>query len=479
MKKLKYGILASVLVLLVGAVLVWRCFRGSGDAIASSLPRNLAMVGRVDLKRFVVENGLSKDDAVAVMNKWLRYTPEVESGIDYFSPSYVFASQGYLGSIIPLTDAEDFEKFLKETTNCVVESQRGIRWAVVTGDVLVAIAEDRAIAIGPAVGAEQDNLRNVLVTCLKQSEDESGKQSRLYELLENRTEPVAMAMSLDVIPGDLRPGLLKNLPEDIELSELELTAGLTVEKDRVSLLLAVGSENKKVNAMLDKVNDVTRPIDASLLKTAPSHPAFHLEMGLRGEKLLQLLRENPELRTQLLAANTIFDLDMIVKSIEGDVAVSAKHIGINSLDFLFQAQLQDERFMKNVATWNDELTRLAGVRFTASSDNRGTVEFDGHTYHFGTEGHRLFVSNAASLADVTAHYDLAYTWADEMKGNVLYARLDFSELRNLFYFIPGARSLAVFDHLAVSAAGVRECKVELVASEHTDLLQLIRDKWKQ
>ncbi|MDE7166277.1 MAG: DUF4836 family protein [Bacteroidaceae bacterium] len=244
-------------------------------------------------------------------------------------------------------------------------------------------------------------------------------------------------------------------------------------------MLAVGSEDKTVNALLDKVNEVVRPIDASLLKTAPSHPAFHLEMGLRGEKLLQLLRENPELRTKLLAANTIFDLDMIVKSIDGDMAVSAQHIGINSLDFLFQARLQDARFMKNVATWDDEIARLAGVRFTALSDNRGSVEFDGRTYHFGTEDHRLFVSNTASLADATAHHDLAYTWADEMKGNVLYARLDFSELRNLLFFIPGARSLAVFDHLAVSAASVRECKIELVASEHTDLLQLIRDKWKQ
>ena len=108
----KYGIIA-VLVAAVAAAGVWgwSALTGRDDSMASSLPADVTMVGRVDLKTLVLDYGLDFADLKDLL---FSANKDEKTGIKFQTAAYVFASQGYFGGIVALEDDNDFEAFLKK-----------------------------------------------------------------------------------------------------------------------------------------------------------------------------------------------------------------------------------------------------------------------------------------------------------------------------------------------------------------------------
>ncbi|MBQ9560211.1 MAG: DUF4836 family protein [Bacteroidaceae bacterium] len=471
----KYGIIA-VLVAAVAAAGVWgwSALTGRDDSMASSLPADVTMVGRVDLKTLVLDYGLDFADLKDLL---FSANKDEKTGIKFQTAAYVFASQGYFGGIVALEDDNDFEAFLKKQ-GCEVEEQRGLRWAVIENNVLLGFDDDRAMLMGPAVGSEQDALRNTVATCLKQSDSESGKQSRIYKLLEQRKEPVAISSNLSALPKKLLSEYLSYLPGDLSLDDLDVMAGFTAQKERLGLSFAFSSENESLNRQMDKVDKIFGQIESSLVRTTPPSPLFHMVMNVDGEDLLERLREDKTLRTGLLALNMIFDLDMVVKSIDGDVALTCPEYSEELPSLLFQAEVEDDKFMKKVNDWNDAPTKAMGVNFYSQDSHNAMCTVAGMPVYFGTHDDRLSISNTEALVKADAYADVKAKMADEMKGNRLFAVLNVDKLRPVVgqYAPESQQFLDLFDRLTLSVPDVREMRFELVTREGVDLLQVLKEK---
>ena len=460
----KYGIIAAVVVVVAAIALGVMMLGGSKD-VASSLPQNLTMVGRVDLKSMARQYGMDIKDAGAVLNSFLRFKADDETGVDYLNPTYVFASQGYFGGIIPLDDAEEFEAYLTKNANCQFESQRGFQWALLgENNILLAVAEDRAMLMGPAVGSQLDALRGTLAECLKQSESESGKQSPLYAMLDKREEPLVVATSFDALPEQIQPEPLR---KEFDLSKLRALAGLSLTKSKVELSLTLESDDKKANQLFDQLDEALQPINGSLLKTAFAKPMAHMEMGVNGEKLLEMLRSIPEIRTKLLLANTIFDADLILKDIKGDLALSyTNDILMSQEKYILQAQLKDERFLKNVDSWNDELSKAAGVRFETADSKSGSILYkDEAPMYYAVREQVLRLSKDRTTANAEAHNEVAYAWEKEMKANRLYATIDASKILMLKFY------LSNLERITLMMPEARQWNLKLEAAEGKELVK--------
>lgn len=458
----KFVIIALTTVLAATVAFVgWKWFPGKGDNTSTCLPRELTMVGRIDLKSMMLHSGMSAKDVSKMLGRVLRQTSIDDTGVDYQSTAYVFSSQGYFGAIIPLNDAAEFEQNIAKNLAQPFTSQRGLRWATLgNNNILIGVDKQRAMIMGPAVGGELDALRNTIATCMTQDKDDSGSESPLFALLETREEPIALASTYDAIPCQFLPEVLTNA---FDLSTLRLVAGATVKKDRVNMQISYLAEDEKLNQFLDKIDNALVPVDGTLLTTAPTHPSIHVEMGAQGEKVLEVLRSIPELRTKLLLANTVLDADLLMKSIKGDVSLS-----YYKNDWIVQAQLGDDRVLDNVDSWNDELSRAAGVTFTPTGKKHGFMEYGkGKTIHYSCNAKRLTLSPDDKMANASAYHDIAYSWKESMEGNRLYAVVDINSFLFLKLYLP------TIDHIVLAVPEIRQWNVEMRAPAGTNLFEFL------
>lgn len=461
----KYGILAALLAVVVAGIACWQLFKGRDDSMASSIPADATMVGRLDLKTLVMDYGLDLADLKQMLSE------DRETGIKYQTAAYVFASKGQLGVIVALSDEDEFQALL-EKQGGTIEEQRGMKWSVINGKVLVAFNDDRAMFMGPAMGSELEGLRNTIYACMKQKASESGKQERLYKLLDKRKEPVAMVANMESLPADMLKSYTEYL--NIPFEQVDLTAGFTAKKERLTLRLGFQSDDAETDRLLDKFDDLLDEIDGDLTRTLPANALFSIVMGVDGEDLVEHLRENKVLRTALLAANMVLDLDMILKSIDGDVALSVFDKDNATPSVLFQAKLDNDKFMKKVGEWNDATSRSMGFSFYAQDNNQAVCMYKGKPVYFGTNDKRLLISDNETLVKATAHTDAKWNLTSEMKGKRIFATLDIAQLfplvgkDGLTRFFP---MLQLFERLNLSLSSAQDIQLELVAPEGSDLFK--------
>ncbi len=464
MTKKHYFIIGAVVAALVVAAAAWFCLRGSSDGYAQALPSDVTMVGRFNAKELFVENGIDLSDL-----KDLLFSSSIDdSGLDLSKTAYLFAFQSYYGAIIPL---EDKDKFLEATKSYhgALENQRGMTWTSFDGSFLVVADDSKAMIVGPATLSQQQNLRNTLYECMTQ--DKGGNESKLFESLSMREEPVALASNLGAIPQEYIEKL-GALPGGLKPSDLTLCTGLKAKKNKIMWGLNFVGESEKAKKYLDEVSAAFKPIDATLYATAPANPLFHLEAGINGEKLLELLRTNPEIRTKLLGMNMIFDLDMILKSIDGDFALSVGELKIGDVPVVLQAKVKDQKFMANVlSSWNKGASESAGVRFTSAPNGNYMCSYGGKSYLFGTKDNRLFVTNSEQYANASTSGNKV---PDDMKDCCFYASLDFSVIGDMLPFLP--KQLSGLQRLVFKSGSSNSLEITLMADEDTDILKSLIKK---
>ena len=447
---------ALAVVAIVVAVLL--SLRGKRDDCSAALPEDATLVGRVNLKDLMLENGLSLSDL-----KDFVFSPG-DSGVDFAQTAYVFAFQSYFGAVIPLDDKDDF---LNKTApyHGEVERQRGLSWTTLEGSFLLVADDDKAMLVGPATLSEQDALRNTLYNCM--TKGGGGASGELFASLEGRKEPVAFATTMGVIPEQYCEWIRNTIPEGVAPEDLTLCAGLSARKNRLSLSASLLADGRKAGKFLDELNAVVKPIDASLFATATPHAFLHLETGIRGEALITLLRKNPETRTKMLGVNMIFDLDMILKSIDGDVSLTLPAFEPFDQSVLVQANITDDKFMENVSSWNEGASENAGVQFLPARNDCYLCAYQNMVCYFGVRDKRLFLSNKERYT--LAQIDAMVKAPEEAKGKRVYAVVDVSRLTDMLFFLP--EGLKTLQRLTLACQDVNEWTLTLEADEDADILK--------
>ncbi len=94
-----------------------------------------------------------------------------------------------------------------------------------------------------------------------------------------------------------------------------------------------------------------------------------------GATLIDVLRSNPSTRTMLLAAGMMFDAEMVIKSIEGEVDITVRQKGEDDYSLTFEADVNNTDFMQNVEDWNGGLSEEWGLSFTKREGENDYYDF--------------------------------------------------------------------------------------------------------
>lgn len=422
----------SILLLLPLAVIalltIWFFMKSHSDA-ASTIPTDARAVAALDVKELSRTTGVSADRLFSRFG----IAGADEAGLNFSAPVYGFVSDGgHFGISVSVKSKARLAKVLQKA-GASVESWRGIQWAMLR-NWMAAFDSDKVLIMGPVSTSEAIGLRGQMVTLMKQDKDDN----TIFGEMENRPHPLRLMSRLDVMPGAYVKMLKEWLPAGTDLSRVTAFASLDAQGRSFTLNVELLSDDRQVQEALSQADSLWRPIQGSLLGLGPDAPLLWATAGLRGDRLLGLLRRNPAMRTRLIALNMCVDADMMLRSIDGDVSVSVPNTSLDPLILLnrfklppalFTATLSNTDFLHNVDSWKSGLATDAGVRFRVLRDNDFHLSAGDVSAYFGVRDDRLYVTSNPQLADQACRPSPAPSMQallPKMEGRVFFATFDAS-----------------------------------------------------
>lgn len=480
MNKTKVYLLSAIGVTVLAMLVTFFVLRPSGDTYANALPSDATAIARLNIKSFLNAASLGTKDLLRLMHHSRKAQANGETkslGIDLKRPLYAFSSaSGYFGILAAVDKADGLAAYLEEehATGRASEviRQRGYSWAVVTQQWLLAYDDERVLMMGPAVGAAQDQLRTEMVGLLEQGSHDSGLQSSLYQELKKSDKPLEAVLAPELLPAIPRGFLRRFNIASMDDALLRLTMEMNRHELVVDANVIAKSEN--VKKQLSRINEQLRPIKGSLVDNTHTENVAWMTMNVKGDVFLETLRSNPTVRTTLLALNFAFDLDRIIRSVDGDLALevtgAALPVNASVLDFQFRdfyvtAKVANTDFLSGAASWGN---RLIGIKALTSQDF--ALSLGNSQVYFGVEDKTFYLSGERGLTTEGNAYLRGKR--GDIKGDRFYATIAMPQLlRQLGEEAEMPEALRQFERLTVEMKEAGKLKLTLKAPEGMNIVK--------
>lgn len=403
-----------MIVAMAVGMLFTSCSGSKEDSLAAALPQDAIAVGRVDIKKLSEGDHLLAD----VIKMYVSEDMVKESGVDVKTPAYVFAHQNYGGCIFSLRDEDSFWKYTKADA----EAQRGLKWANINGEFLIATDGKRAMLVGPANSSEQDKLRNNVSTWMKQTKCSVSKD--LMKALDKGDGFFTMAASYDNLPSMLTREFVK---QGIDLSGICVYADMSLTRKEAALVVGTVGSNKYLEKML-KLN-ASKRIDGSLAGAYGDRPFVQGEASCNGEKFLETLntvyKQVPEFTQAWEMINSMVDVETVIKSLDGECGFVVPEFTRRGIpDVLVMANVKDEKFMKDVDKWNGVLSQFGGMQLSPFRGNVYELAGIGMPLYFGTQNKQMVLTTNKEMLDVKPKGKSALP--KDVKGSYGYVCVDLA-----------------------------------------------------
>ncbi|MCD8318986.1 MAG: DUF4836 family protein [Paraprevotella sp.] len=426
------GIVVILAVLCGGAFWAYRSFTAEG--YLQALPSRPKALVSVDWNKLSKEAGLTSD-------VWKKLLPEGKNvsdvGIDWSKKAYAFVSSHEdFGFLLPVSDDDEVASFFADAAKqgrCTpVEEPGGCRWTVWGDRWLIGFNRKALMVMGPSLPADMDNLRLYILTCFRQSHEDSGLSSPVYAELSRKDDAVLFVSQLDLLPVFYDDSFKIGLPDHANLADVHLVADVHVEKQGVTVNAEMHSDNAEINAYYDRLVLLDGHLTGEYADYVPDDALAWGCAGLDGQALLKQLRDNPAMRTLLLGLNMSVDADLMIGSIKGDVAVTLR--SLSSRDWgqaLLTARLARTDFLKQAGYWRESAMRTGMCTFRDCGDQRFYLAANGIQAYFGVKDRTLYVTPDEALSQnvLSRKTEVLAPWKSEIKGNRFFLWVNLNRLK--------------------------------------------------
>lgn len=332
MKKL---VLIIIAVLLAGTA-AWFLLHGSKDAARDILPADATTVAVLEPVELMRGLGLKPDKA----SKLVLNLKDFAEGIDLTKPVYAFASESGLTGIA--LSVKDEEALLKAFSGIsyASEEQQGYQW-IANRSSIGCMDKDKLLLIAPAAETQQDALRAGMMRLMRQSRQD-------VPALDQANKQKGFLRVSAAVDGAGTVG-----------------AGLSIGERDITL----STEATELAPAVKGAAEVLSP-SGGLLPTIGKEPPFAwLYMNVNGEKLLPVLRSNPQIRDVLTGLNVgVFDADLFLKAISGDVMVAVPSLNLLHPEVYGAVCVTSTDFLANADEWTG-VTRIGEKDYLFSGDD--------------------------------------------------------------------------------------------------------------
>ena len=377
MKKICLESAAAYIALLPMFFLLSSC---SDEDYLNTIPSNSIALTAVDMQRLDGKNIADK------ICKTLNIDNIENCGLDLKTKLYIFETQeGNIGLSAKVADEGDLEKCLnimaKDGYCQNISKYRDYKFTIIKQSWVAGFSSDALVVMGPALPAQQADLKRQIARCLGLDADQGIKDTPIFNRLDSIDSPISLVAQAAALPDKFSMPFTLCAPKDADASQVMIAAG--VEKGENDCLVIRGetfSFNKDINEKIKASSNVFRPIKGTYVANMQKNFPIGVFMNVDGRELISLLHSNKTSQALLAGMNMAVDMDNIIKSIDGDMAIFLSATGENT-DIGMAAQLRDKKFLDDVGYWKQSCP--PGSRITDWDKDAYCYTNGEMSYYFG------------------------------------------------------------------------------------------------
>lgn len=368
----------------------------------NAIPKGSTALLAVDAPALLGEGGAEASQSLAGLCKMLRLGDLTNTGIDFSETLYGFeTADGTLGLVLPVSSEGDVDEWMATLGKMGFASQstekKGYKFAVLGGSFLVGYSSQAMVAVGPVVAAGQADMQRRVAKWLDNGDDDGIKGTKLYDKLEAATGALRLVARSDALPEQFAALLTLGAPKGTQPQEVYAALSLQpTGKGYIEINGGAFSLDDTVEQALRKAKDHYKPIKGTLLSAVPGGALFALACGVQGDQYLQVLRSNEEIRTMLFGANTVLDIDKMLRSVDGDLLLGMEAADGAVPAFFLLAEQTSTDWLNDVAYWRKTCPNGTTIAPTGAPGSY-VLRSPDYTLRFGiNEEKHLYIANRAT-----------------------------------------------------------------------------------
>ncbi len=388
MKRLGNSILLVISALLI--VLLGSC---SGSDYLNAIPAKSTALVSIDMKKLAEDNQMA--DKAGVLKSLLQVDDVSECGIDVASKVFLFESpDGNLGLCAKVSDAGDLEKWLdklsRQNTCTKVTERKGFRFSILKGSWLVGFSDNALLVMGPVVADAQAELQRQMTKYLSADEEAGIKSSPMFDRLDSIPSAMAMVAQAQALPEKFIAPFTLGAPKGADASQIVISARMDVSKGVLHIGGETFSFNKGIDAELKKAAQNYRPIKGDYVKSMPADALAGIFMNVDGNRFLPMMQSNQGIQQLLMGINTAIDMDNIIRSVDGDMAIVLPTFSDDGMKIMMAGKLAHSKWLADVDYWKKSCPKGTSI---ADWGKDRFVYSDGKTkFYFGVSADNQFFS---------------------------------------------------------------------------------------
>lgn len=376
----------------------------SGADYLNAIPAKSTALISIDMKQ--VGDEASMAEKTGVLKSLLQVDDVADCGIDISEKLYLFETvDGNLGLCAKVKDEGDLADCLSHLAKkhvCKPLAERKDYHFTVLKDSWVLGFSDKALLVmGPVVADAQAELQRNMVKYLGADEDEGVKASPLFACLDTIKGSMAMVAQAQALPEKFVAPFTLGAPKDCDDSQVLVAANMEVEHGVLRIQGETFSLNERIDKALKEAANNYRPIKGDYLESMPDDALAGIFMNVDGTKFLPMMQRNKSLQTLLMGINAAIDMDNIIRSVNGDMAIIMPSLTDSNLKMMMGARLAHAKWLGDVDYWKQSCPQGGRI---ADRGKNSYFYTDGKTsFYFGVTDDLQFFSGSDEL---TAEYSI-------------------------------------------------------------------------
>lgn len=469
--------------------LIWVGCSGPAEYV-NVIPKDASVVAVLDNKVVANKSGLFSEEPggskmknsivdklslsrTEVWDKFLE-TPS-ELGVDWNQKMYAFmipethAAFLVMSVLDPVKLQSALEVLGKKKFRGGLHEGEGYKWFQ-SREFCVAFNEKSCLIASLGNGERMENLKTAVASLMKQPVEQSFVSTRYYKQLADLDGDMRVFVDVPILPAYL--SMLTNMIYAEEPSDNDVKFFLDLSFEQGEF---VGDgqfliEDELLLDRINKVQGVCKELDGKALKKYPASTPCWFAFGLEGDKLFDCLLESPLYGDDLKNMRLPLDIENVVRSIDGDIAIGFPHA-------LF-VDVTNKELLKVLVGTAKTLGGLIGVNLTEVGEDeydidlrrKNLLKWNGLKFQprLGMDGERFYLTtDPAVLNDVDEATSLATApWAKEVDGNLFFGAFSFEQGNQLFKEYnryPKVERLcsSYFDYVTCSLKNIENNKIVL------------------
>lgn len=371
----------------------------SNNDYVNAIPRGSTALMSMDMGKMADKQQIA--DKASVLKSLLHVDDVSDCGIDVSQKVYLFeTADGNLGLCAKVADEDDLENWLNHLSKsqhiCTQVSERkDMKFSVLKDSWLIGFSDESLLVMGPVVAEAQADMQRQMIKYLKADEEHGIMSSPLFECLDTIASPMAMVAQAQALPEKFIAPFTLGAPKDADASQVVIAADMSIVKGMLRIKGETFSFNKQIDSALKNAANNYRPIKGRYISSMPDDALVGIFMNVDGNKFLPMMQTNKGIQQLLLGINAAIDMDNIIRSVDGDMAIVMPSFSDSNLKMTMAAQLAHTNWLGDVDYWKQSCPKGARI---ADWGHQAYSYSDGKTsFYFGVTGDKQFYSGSDEL----------------------------------------------------------------------------------